>query len=131
MSTDFCASVLCLHPLATLLVTLCYCQVGPPLAFRTTKILCDTDSISCWKHSTEILVFIGMIASHSWAISKGRAVYVSLFKIGRIHVFMLFMSKSDPTTRMSQQKSIRTILSNHLLSNFVNPFEVHQVPDDS
>ncbi len=36
-----------------------------PFTFRTALILRDTDSTRCWKHSSEILVHIDMIASHS------------------------------------------------------------------
>ncbi len=36
-----------------------------PFAFRTALILRGIDSTSCWKHSSEILVYIDMIASRS------------------------------------------------------------------
>ncbi len=36
-----------------------------PFAFRTALILHVIDSTRCWKHSSEILVHIVMIASHS------------------------------------------------------------------
>ncbi len=36
-----------------------------PFVFRTVLILRDTDSTRCWKHSSEILVHIVMIASRS------------------------------------------------------------------
>ncbi len=36
-----------------------------PFAFRTALILRDIDSTRCWKHSSEILVHIDMIASRS------------------------------------------------------------------
>jgi len=39
--------------------------VGPPFDFRTALILCGIDSTRCWKHSSEILVHIDMIASRS------------------------------------------------------------------
>ncbi len=39
--------------------------IGPRFAFRTALILCGVDSTRCWKHSSDILVHIGMIASHS------------------------------------------------------------------
>ncbi len=42
-----------------------YYRVGPPFAFRTALILRGIDSTRCWKHSSEILVHIDMIASHS------------------------------------------------------------------
>ncbi len=51
--------------LATLLGTPCEYRVGPPFAFRTALILRGVDSTRCWKHSSEILVHIVMIASHS------------------------------------------------------------------
>ncbi len=38
---------------------------GPPFAFRTAFILRGIDSTRCWKHSSEILVHIDMIASRS------------------------------------------------------------------
>ncbi len=50
-----------IHKLPTLLYTL----LGPPFAFRTALILCGIDSTRCWKHSSEILVHIDMIASRS------------------------------------------------------------------
>ncbi len=53
------------HTLATLLWTPCQYRVGPPFFFRTALILCGIDSTRCWKHSSEILVHIDMIASHS------------------------------------------------------------------
>ncbi len=37
-----------------------------PFAFRTALILCGIDSTRCWKHSSDILVHIVMIASHSF-----------------------------------------------------------------
>ncbi len=37
----------------------------PPFAFRTALILRGIDSTRCWKHSSEILVHIDMIASRS------------------------------------------------------------------
>ncbi len=36
-----------------------------PFAFRTALILCGIDSTRCWKHSSELLVHIDMIASRS------------------------------------------------------------------
>ncbi len=36
-----------------------------PFAFRTALIIHGIDSTRCWKHSSEILVHINMIASHS------------------------------------------------------------------
>ncbi len=39
--------------------------VGPPFEFSTALILCGIDSTRCWKHSSEILVHIDMIASRS------------------------------------------------------------------
>ncbi len=54
-----------IHSLSTLLGTLRYYEVGPPFAFRTALILHGIDSTRCWKHSSEILVHINMIASHS------------------------------------------------------------------
>ncbi len=36
-----------------------------PFVFRTALIICGIDSTRCWKHSSEILVHIDMIASHS------------------------------------------------------------------
>ncbi len=53
------------HSLATLLGTPCFYQVGPPFVFRSALILRGIDSTRCWKHSSEILVHIDMIASHS------------------------------------------------------------------
>ncbi len=53
------------HSLATLLGTPCKYRVRPPFAFRTALILCGIDSTRCWKHSSEILVHIDMIASRS------------------------------------------------------------------
>ncbi len=52
------------HTLATLLGTPCY-RVGPLFAFRTALILRGIDSTRCWKHSSELLVHIDMIVSHS------------------------------------------------------------------
>jgi len=43
-----------------------YKWVGPHFAFRTALILCDIDSTRCWKHSSEILVHIAILASHSF-----------------------------------------------------------------
>ncbi len=40
-------------------------RVGPPFSFRTALILHGIDSTRCWKHSSEILVHIDMIASRS------------------------------------------------------------------
>ncbi len=37
-----------------------------PFSFRTALILCCIDSSRCWKHSSEILVLIDMIASRSY-----------------------------------------------------------------
>ncbi len=54
-----------IHSLATLLGTPCMYRVGPPFAFRTALILCGIDSTMFWKHSSEILVHIDMIASRS------------------------------------------------------------------
>ncbi len=54
-----------IHSLATLLGTPCKYWVGPPFASRTALILCGIDSTRCWKHSSEILVHIDMIASRS------------------------------------------------------------------
>ncbi len=53
------------HWLATLLGTSCQYQVWPTFAFRTALILHGIDSTRCWKHSSEILVHIDMITSHS------------------------------------------------------------------
>ncbi len=39
--------------------------VWTPFVFRTALILRGIDSTRCWKHSSEILVHIVMIASHS------------------------------------------------------------------
>ncbi len=52
-----------IHSLATLLGTPCY--VGPHFAFRTALILRGIDSTRSWKHSSEMLVHIYMITSHS------------------------------------------------------------------
>ncbi len=40
-----------------------YTLTGPPFAFSTALILGGIDSTRCWKHSSEILVHIDMIAS--------------------------------------------------------------------
>ncbi len=53
------------HILATLLGKPCWYWVGPPFSFRTVLILHVIDSTRCRKHSSEILVNIVMIASHS------------------------------------------------------------------
>ncbi len=53
------------HTLATLLGTPLLVPVGPPFSFRTALILRGIDSTRCWKHCSEILVHIIMIASHS------------------------------------------------------------------
>ncbi len=53
-----------LHSVATL-GTPCLYRIGPPFAFRTALILRGIDSTRCWKHSSEILVHIDMIASRS------------------------------------------------------------------
>ncbi len=53
------------HSLATLSGKLCEYRVGPPFVFRTALILCGIDLTRCWKHSSEILVLIDMIASRS------------------------------------------------------------------
>ncbi len=54
-----------IHSLATLLGTPSKYRVRPPFAFRTALILRGIDSTRCWKHSSEILVHIDMIASRS------------------------------------------------------------------
>ncbi len=54
-----------IHSLATLLGTPCWYRVGPPFSFRTALIIHVIDSTRCWKHSSEILVYIVMIASSS------------------------------------------------------------------
>ncbi len=54
-----------IHSLATLLGTPCLYRVGSSFALRTALILRGIDSTRCWKHSSEILVHIVMIASHS------------------------------------------------------------------
>ena len=51
------------HSIASLLVTPCQYWVGPPFAFRT--LLRGILSTRCWKHSSEILVHIDMIATCS------------------------------------------------------------------
>ncbi len=42
-----------------------YTLLVPPFAFRTALILRGIDSTRCWKHSSEMLVHVDMIASHS------------------------------------------------------------------
>ncbi len=54
-----------IHSLATLLGTPCHTRLDPPFAFRTAFNFCGIDSTRCWKYSSEILVHIYMIASHS------------------------------------------------------------------
>ncbi len=53
-----------IHSLATLLGTLASTGLDP-LFFRTVLILRGIDSTRCWKHCSEILVYIDMIASRS------------------------------------------------------------------
>ncbi len=53
------------HSLATLLDTPCLYRVGPTFSFRTALILRGIDSTRYWKHSSEILVHIDIIASSS------------------------------------------------------------------
>ncbi len=60
-----CVYYIYIHSLATLLGTRCQYRFGPPFAFRTTLILHGIDSTRCWKHSSEFLVHIDMIASRS------------------------------------------------------------------
>ncbi len=47
------------------LVHLASTGLDPPFVFRTALILRGIDSTRCWKHSSEILVHIDMISSHS------------------------------------------------------------------
>ncbi len=54
-----------IHSLATLLGTPCLYRVGPSFVFRTVLIHHGIDSTRCWKHSSEILVHIDIIASRS------------------------------------------------------------------
>ncbi len=54
-----------IHSLATFLGTPCLYRVGSSFSFRTALILRGIDSTRCWKHSSEILVYIDMIASRS------------------------------------------------------------------
>ncbi len=51
-----------------------------PFSFRTALILRGIDSTRCWKHSSEILVHIDMIASHSCCRFVG---YTSMMWISR------------------------------------------------
>ncbi len=53
------------HTQATLLWTPCQYRVGAPFFFRTALILRGIDSTRCWKHSSEMLFHIDMIASRS------------------------------------------------------------------
>ncbi len=57
------------HSLATLLGTPCLYRIGRPFAFRTSLILLGIDSTRFWKHSSEILVHIDMIAASPWCES--------------------------------------------------------------
>ncbi len=43
----------------------CWYWVGPRFSFRTVLILRGIDSTRCWKHSSDVLLHIVMIASHS------------------------------------------------------------------
>ncbi len=61
--TKYFFAPLYIHSLVTLLGTPCQYRVGPPFAFRTALILRGIDSTRCWKHSSEILFHIDMIAS--------------------------------------------------------------------
>ncbi len=54
-----------IHSLATITYTLLV-PGWTPFAFRTALILHDVNSTRCWKHSSEILIHIVMIASHSF-----------------------------------------------------------------
>ncbi len=51
-----------------------------PFAFRTALILRGIDSTRCWKHSSDILVHINMIASCSCCRFVG---YTSIMRISR------------------------------------------------
>ncbi len=54
-----------IHSLATLLGTLASTGLDT-FVFRSVLILRGIESIRFWKHSSEMLVHIVMIASHSW-----------------------------------------------------------------
>ncbi len=73
-----------IHSLATLLGTPCLYQVGPTFAFRTAIIIRVVDSTRCWKHSSEILVHIDMIASRS-CCSIQRTVYYRKLQFSSIN----------------------------------------------
>ncbi len=60
--------------------TLLVLGVGPPFAFRTALILCGIDLTRCWKHSSEILVHIDIIASRSFCRFVG---CTSMMRISR------------------------------------------------
>ncbi len=55
-------------------------RLDPPFAFRTALILCGIDLTRCWKHSSEILVHIYMIASRSYCRFVG---CTSMMRISR------------------------------------------------
>ncbi len=69
-----------IHSLATLLGTPCEYRVGSSFAFGTALILHGIDSTRCWKHSSEILVHIDMIASCSCCRFVG---FTSMMRISR------------------------------------------------
>ncbi len=76
------------HSLATLLDTPCLYRVGPTFSFRTALILHGIDSTRYWKHSSEILVHIDMIASSSCCRFVGCT-------------FMMWISRSTTSQRCS------------------------------
>ncbi len=80
--------------------------VWTPFAFRTALILRGTGSKRCWKHSSEILVHIDMIASHSCCRFVGCTTMMWISRSSTSHMCSIGLRSGDCGGHLSKVNSL-------------------------